>query len=204
MSSLIIKVFMLTAIPAEADAAEIEKLTKNDIIEFFKTYMSPKSPNRAKLSVHLLAQGQAQAANMSPSEKLAKLQEKLSELLEEQEIPVDNEKLHARIKTIDPSTGNADTVIQVMVAYLVKDLGIDEEEVEELVEQGPAMLGSVLASAGMQSDVEMDDKPAVNGAATSNAVLIKDVRAYKAQLQTTSGPQPYKHITEFEDLEPKL
>jgi insulysin len=195
---------MLTANPAEADAAEIEKLTKKDIVDFFNTFMSPKSPSRAKLSVHLLAQGQAQAANMSSSEKLAKLQEKLTELLEEQEIPVDKDKLHARIKTIDPSTGNADTVLQVMVAYLVKDLGIDEEEVEELMEQGQAMLGGVLASAGMQTELEMGDKPAVNGSATSNAIVIKDVRAYKAQLQTTSGPQPYKHITEFEDLEPKL
>jgi insulysin len=166
--------------------------------------MSPKSSTRAKLSVHLLAQGQAEAANMSSSEKLAKLQEKLSELLEEQEIPVDKDKLHARIETIDPSTATTEIVLKAVVAYLVEDLEFEEEDVEELKEQGQAMLGGILASAGMQQDVEITDKSNVNGTPENNAVVIKDVRSYKAQLQTTTGPQPIKHITEFEDLEPKL
>ena len=34
----------------------IEPLTKAEMIEFFKHYISPNSPHRSKLSVHLLAQ----------------------------------------------------------------------------------------------------------------------------------------------------
>ena len=190
--------------PADLDAAEIEPLTKKDIVDFFKSYMSPHSTNRAKLCVHLLAQGQAEAAKMSTSEKRAKLQEKVTELLEEQEIPVDEKKLSARIETIDPATATADTVAKTITDHLIEDVELEEEDVEEFMEQGQAMLGSLLVSAGMQQPVQIEDKPAVNGAAQLKAVVIKDVHAYKATLQTTTGPQPIKHITEFEEIEPKL
>jgi insulysin len=39
------------------DASHVKELTKKDMIEFFKHYISPDSPHRAKLAVHLLAQG---------------------------------------------------------------------------------------------------------------------------------------------------
>lgn len=34
--------------------------------------------------------------------------------------------------------------------------------------------------------------------------VIKDVRNFKAMLQISAGPQPVKHISEFEDLDSKL
>ena len=44
---------MLTA---EHDVAYIAPLTKDDMITFYDRYISPTSPSRAKLSVHMLAQ----------------------------------------------------------------------------------------------------------------------------------------------------
>jgi insulysin len=34
--------------------------------------------------------------------------------------------------------------------------------------------------------------------------IITDVREFKSKLQVSAGPQPVKHISEFEELEPKL
>ena len=34
--------------------------------------------------------------------------------------------------------------------------------------------------------------------------IITDVREFKSMLQVSAGPQPVKHISEFEDLESKL
>jgi insulysin len=43
------------------DAANIKALTKDDMIQFFAHYISPSSPARSKLAVHLLAQGVSEA-----------------------------------------------------------------------------------------------------------------------------------------------
>ena len=52
----------------------IQQLTKKDIFDFYETFISPKSEFRAKVSVHLVAQGQDNAAKMPPAEKLAALE----------------------------------------------------------------------------------------------------------------------------------
>ncbi|KAJ8107438.1 hypothetical protein ONZ43_g6733 [Nemania bipapillata] len=42
---------------AQHDAAHVEKLTKAEMIDFYKTFIDPSSPSRAKLVVQLIAQG---------------------------------------------------------------------------------------------------------------------------------------------------
>ncbi|KAI0105424.1 peptidase M16 inactive domain-containing protein [Nemania sp. FL0031] len=49
----------LTMSTAQRDAAEVEKLTKAEMIHFYKTFMDPMSPQRAKLVVQLIAQSTA-------------------------------------------------------------------------------------------------------------------------------------------------
>jgi insulysin len=46
----------------QRDVEALEPLSKNDIIEFFNTNFSPSSEQRAKVSVHLIAQGSSVAA----------------------------------------------------------------------------------------------------------------------------------------------
>ncbi|KAI2612887.1 LuxS/MPP-like metallohydrolase [Hypoxylon fragiforme] len=41
---------------AQRDAAQVKKLTKAEVIEFYSTYINPTSPTRAKLVVQLIAQ----------------------------------------------------------------------------------------------------------------------------------------------------
>ncbi|KAI1168102.1 peptidase M16 inactive domain-containing protein [Nemania serpens] len=42
---------------AQHDAARVEKLTKAEMVDFYKTFIDPTSPTRAKLVVQLIAQG---------------------------------------------------------------------------------------------------------------------------------------------------
>ncbi|KAJ8128750.1 hypothetical protein O1611_g4882 [Lasiodiplodia mahajangana] len=44
---------------AQRDAAQVERLTKAEMIEFYKTFMDPASPHRAKLIVQFIAQSTA-------------------------------------------------------------------------------------------------------------------------------------------------
>ena len=50
------------------NAAHIQKLTKPDMLEFFLHYVAPKSPSRAKLSIHLRARGISEVS--TPIEKV--------------------------------------------------------------------------------------------------------------------------------------
>jgi hypothetical protein len=50
-------IFNTNSHTAYHDAAHIQKLTKSDMLEFFLRYIAPKSPARAKLSIHLHARG---------------------------------------------------------------------------------------------------------------------------------------------------
>lgn len=42
---------------AQEDATEVKKLTKSDMVDFYAHFIAPISPARAKLVVHLVAQG---------------------------------------------------------------------------------------------------------------------------------------------------
>jgi insulysin len=55
------------------DAAHIKALTKPEMIEFFEHYIVPASPSRAKLAIHLHAQGTSKKPSISMVEEGMKL-----------------------------------------------------------------------------------------------------------------------------------
>jgi insulysin len=115
---------------AYEDAAQIKLLTKADMIEFFDHYISPSSPARSKLAIHLNAQ--------TPETAIENGMETLA---------------------------------------INKDKKDDEDgEVVPVKQEG-------------------------NG---TTPYIITDVREFKSKLQVSAGPQPVKHISEFEDLGSKL
>jgi insulysin len=77
----------------------------------------------------------------------------------------------------------------------------DASVVKEVVGKGLKVLG-----------LNKDHKDEEDGEATSVEVegngttpyIITDVREFKSMLQVSAGPQPVKHISEFEDLDSKL
>lgn len=54
---------------ADHDVAQLKPLTKPDLIEFFNHYISPSSPVRAKLAVHMLAQSSPKSPPVAETEK---------------------------------------------------------------------------------------------------------------------------------------
>jgi hypothetical protein len=185
---------------ADLDSLEIEKLSKHEITDFYNTFVSPKSEFRAKVSVHMVAQGQDNAAKMSKEEKIATLVKGITKLLEEEDVPV-TESLNTRLEKLDPSTASPTDVASVVESYLLDDVGLDEEEVEELMETGKPMFPSVLVSAGMLKPVESAPTGVVS---KIKPVYITDVLNYKSTLQPTSSSVSMVPVETFEELEPKL
>ncbi|RKF74782.1 putative zinc protease mug138 [Golovinomyces cichoracearum] len=120
---------------AEKDAAEIRLLTKANMIEFFKHFIDPYSPQRSKLVVYLEAQTSVMESSTSNSGK--------------------------------------------------------EEDVNKL-----------------QNSLNIEgDSVAANPSLFDNGTtpyIITDVHEFKSKLPVSIGPQPVKHIREFEESESKL
>lgn len=119
------------------DAVNIKLLTKADMIGFFKHYIDPSSPARAKIAVHLNAQPQ------EPKE----------------------------------------TGVTAVIEKGLHALGLNKDKKDE--EDGEAVV------------VERQGNGTI-------PFVITDVREFKAKLQVSAGPQPVKHISEFEELSTKL
>lgn len=93
--------------------------------------------------------------------------------------------------------------------YLVEDAKVPDAQAQQVVEQGLVMIRTAIpaeATGGVKSG-ESETHIAENGKPTGNGtkpIRIDDVRAYKAGLQLSPGPQPVRKLTEFEDNEAKL
>jgi insulysin len=129
----------------------LEPLTKSDLISFYNASIAPSSTTRAKIAVHLVAQG-------SPAAVL------------------DNASPEAKAKLISAAA-------------------------TDVVKQGMIATQQTQAAGGLQTPSVSDPPTEVN---SNKPTLIEDVRAFKAGLQLSPGPQPAKHLTEYEDTEAKL
>ena len=195
------------------DVENIEPLTKEDMLEFFKTYYHPSSPTRAKASVHMIAQSSAQdiAAKTSSSEKREKLVSTLVQMLEQLGLEdVDAKDLTKRMEKVDIASGDTGGIASAVGAYLKESAGMVAEQVEQVVEQGKVALDQILPSLGI---VTQDVAPMANGEAGevvtngeshSKTIVIEDVKAFKASMPLSAGTRPVKDLREFEELEAKL
>lgn len=78
-------------VPVYRDVEHIKPLTKSDIIEFHRLYFKPGSSERAKASVHLIAQSSISeiAAKMDPKGQKEKLIDALAKALTKTGVQVD-------------------------------------------------------------------------------------------------------------------
>jgi len=169
-------------------------------VDFYNTFISPRSEFRAKISVYLVAQGQDLAAKMGKEAKLAALEKGITKMLEEEDIEV-TEGLHQKLENLDPNKSSPLDVANVVQAYLSEDAGLEAEEVQELMEAGKPMFPSVLVSAGMLKPVEPSPTVLLS---KIKPVHIKDIMSFKSTLLPTASSVSMVPIGEFEELEPKL
>jgi len=194
----------------ENDVAHLRVLTKKDLINFFDHYINPTSPARAKLSIHMIAQLSAKSIGdtMDSAEQKEKVISLLGKYLNSLGLEVDDEKITNRFADVDVVGGDEAGIIHAMEAYLSNDIQVEDGRAKDVIEQGQQLLGTVLPSLGIEVrpaakingiDHEGDDVPV-----TKVTTFIGNVHEYKASLQASAGARPVKHISEFEDLEPKL
>jgi len=197
----------------ETDAAVLRTLSKADMLAFYDRFISPASATRAKLSVYLRAKAGAvvdAVAGATGEEQKAKFLGALEQYLSTQGMPVETSALAARFKDVDVGKGaaNQDAILAAFTAYLQHDAGLPEQVVAGAVEQGKPLLEAVLAkvSAGAADEGSADGKSAsAEGSEEGKkAVMIKDVRTFKASLPLTIGAAPISELSVFEELGSKL
>jgi insulysin len=144
----------------------VKALTKAQILEFYKTYISPSSPTRARISVHLHARG----ASELDTKIIALLQQAgLEDVPEEQRQCID-----------------------LLEKYLTKDLGLPADQVSSIVSEAResglkrAVSGTETGdiangSTAVSSAVEITDVRAFKSGllASSGARPVKDFSEYE-------------------------
>lgn len=177
----------------EHDVHHIERLNKEDLIKFFDHYISPASNSRAKLAIHLVAQGAPSTVIESApaGAKNELMLEALTKLFKAHNIDTDIKKLGAHLEQLTISPDNPAPLADAVLSYLIKDANVPEATAKTVV-QG-------LTDADNAGGAEVK-----SGDASGAPTIIEDVHAFKASLGVSRGPQPVKELSEFEDLEAKL
>ncbi|KAL8936946.1 MAG: hypothetical protein Q9211_003934 [Gyalolechia sp. 1 TL-2023] len=188
----------------ETDVANLKPLSKQDMIDFFKQYIDPVSPSRAKLSVHMIAQSspKALAGNMSAAEQKEKLVAMLGKYLTSVGVNTDTEDLCACFESVDVAGGDQTAIIAAISSYLRDGKEVPDDRLTAVMEQGQQLLGTVLPGLGIEVKVEETDLPPAP--TVKETTLIEDVFDYKSRLALSAGPRPVRDLKEYEEMEAKL
>ena len=164
------------------------------MLSFYTTHISPSSPTRAKLSVHLTAQSKPAPSPLPDlqSRALAVLQT----IANLEHTPVDADALKARIDAVTEASD-----IPAVVGKFLEERGMESAKREEVVDEVGAALG--LAEGGV-GEVRKVEEVGVEGAAEGEPVLITDVRAFKAGLFASHGVKVVRSLEEFVEGGAKL
>jgi len=193
------------------DVEHIRKITKDDIIEFYNTYIHPDSANRAKISLHMIAKGKAPAKTGNKRERAT---DTLSSLLGQLQIDSDKSKIAARMAKIEIEDVNAETAGKALKGHLIEDVGVPESDAEQLVGALSAGLEQALSSpdAAPKEEAEKDnqvsivanDQTQTGKKERKSPVIIENLHEFVKSMQLTEGPEPIKDLSSFEDIDAKL
>ncbi|KAF2220544.1 Metalloenzyme, LuxS/M16 peptidase-like protein [Elsinoe ampelina] len=191
------------------DVEEIEKLTKEDLTQFFDTFISPASDKRARAAVHLLAQTSSEelAEKTDPAEKTAKVNDALDQLLNQLSISSDRSQLQKRITDLPSSDLNTKSITTALSSHLTEDAKTPSADVEGVIAQITPALEQALPQLCVANTTAKEgeaDSSDVKLPKTKEATVIEDVRLFKASLAVTEGAMPVRDIKELEDREAKL
>ncbi|KAI8933337.1 hypothetical protein NX059_012527 [Plenodomus lindquistii] len=183
---------------AETDAEVIEKLTKQDMVDFYAHYISTSSSQRAKLSVHLQAQAKAKEASLDEQKTAALAALKI--ILTEHQITPDETKLQAHVTEASSINAISDAVAR----HLLEDLKLEKGVADKVLDEAKAALG--VADSGLPAEPKALDESA-DAQSVGNAsqpVLIKDIHAWKSSMQLSTGVRPVRPLEEFVEVAEKL
>jgi insulysin len=159
------------------------------MVEFFKQYIHPSSPARAKLAIYLVAQAKSDVSTKQISELVKTL-----ELGSEASAQAATD-LQARLS----AAGHDETKeIDGLTNYLLHNLKVAENKIDAAVEVWKKLHPQANKTEGAEG---AEDQVPSNG---TTPLIIEDVRAFKASLVASAGARPAKDLSEYEDFDPKL
>lgn len=190
---------------ADTDVAELKPLTKGDMVEFFNYYIHPTSPNRTKLSVHLIAQSSPKeiTSHISTDEQKEKVLSLLAKSLTAAGVEADREKLSARFQDVAVAGGDQNAILGAVSKYLVEDAKVPNDKAAQVLEQGAQLMGTILPALGIEVK-QTGDKELRKAPKVKETTYIENVPEWKATLQASACPRPVVDLTEYEDFDPKL
>ncbi|KAJ4314445.1 metalloprotease [Neodidymelliopsis sp. IMI 364377] len=176
---------------ADTDAEHIGKLTKQDLTAFYAQYISTASPDRAKLSVHLQAQSKPKEPTLDERKQAALAS--LTVMLNEQKITPDTDAINSHL-----SSASSPTAIPDAVAAYLATLSLDDTTTATILDSAKAALG--IADAGLPAEPAVETQ----AAGAKQPVLIRDVHAWKAGMQVSTGVKPVRALEEFVEIAERL
>ena len=193
------------------DVVELKKLTKEDIEDFYHQFIDPHSRTRAKLSVHMIAQGKAKdEAKMSQEQEIEAVSDALSKFLGNSGVSGDPDTLKADLGKVYIPGGDQGGVTSAVRKYAESSLPADK--VDSIMEQLSKALPPLFLALGIKSataENEQQEEPEISSAINGDAekipaAIIENVEIWKAGLRVSEGPRPLVDLSEFEEIEPKL
>lgn len=204
-------------------------MTKADLIEFFNTYISPASPQtRAKIAVHLLAQklpvdtavsveDKSESSPATSDGKSAELASLLTQVLSQMGLPSTKEDLTKALEKVNIKAGDSDGILTAISSSFSGNTaeGV-KEKAAVFTAQGKSIIDSILPSLGivprMKGVISGDESRTESEEAVANsklgkepqALVIEDVRNFKAGMPLSEGLRAVRAIQEFEDGASKL
>jgi insulysin len=164
-------------------------LTKEDMVEFFNHYIHPRSPARAKLAIHLVAQAKSDVSTKQISELVKTLD------LDDEAARQAATDLQARLTLAHHDEVQEQEELRT---YLLKELLVAENKIEGAVDAWKKLSKDHRSNG----DVSPPSEEEVSNGTTP--VPIEDVRDFKCSLSVTPGPRPARDLGEYEDLDSKL
>lgn len=169
--------------------------------DFYAHYISTSSSQRSKLSVHLQAQAKAKEATLD--EQKASAATALKIILTEHKITTTTPNEEALQSHINNAT-STDAIPTAVAAFLNEDLKLAGDVAAKVLDEAKAALG--VADSGLPAEPQaLDEKADIESVVdASQPVLIKDVHAWKASMQVSSGVRPTRNLEEFIEVAEKL
>ena len=190
------------------DVDHIKPLSKADMKDFYSNYILPSSATRAKLSIHMVGQ-----ATPLPTRSIDQALILIAEFLQARGVPLDEAQLVSRFQEANIANNNMSEVVAVMKTYLTEDAKIDEKEVDTILNEGMTFMQAAATkenndntgmAASKSNDANGEKKEIESTQSPITPALISDAYAWKTSMTASSGPQPVKDLSEFEETEPKL
>ncbi|EEP79149.1 hypothetical protein UREG_03995 [Uncinocarpus reesii 1704] len=193
----------------ETDAEAVKPLTKSEIMEFYRKYIDPCSPSRAKLAVHMKAQ--ATASPVASTGQKDTVIEGLTKFLSSVNVEVESEKLKKAFESVTISSEDIGGITNTMKQFLTEEVKLAEDQIASIVERGNQLLAKLLPDIGVKPALTDGEKTkevqtnGVNGVVVPNKpVYITSVPEFKAHLSVSPAASPMVDLSQYEDFEPKL